>query len=100
MCEQNASYLEKQPALRIRVKNFKEKSPEIYSKSTKIAIAARKFLKFFPKEHAPGLQRVLFVSQSASNYFGPPKNPLEKVWKLCPPFKILATPLGALIAFS
>ena len=34
-------------ALRIRVKTFKQILPENYSKSTKIAIAAYKFSKFF-----------------------------------------------------
>ena len=77
-------------ALRIRVKKFKQNLPEHYSKSTKIAIVARKFSKIFggacPRNP---LQQFQICSSE--------KNTLETMWKLClsPLLKFLATPLPA-----
>ena len=78
-------------ALRNRVKKFKQSFPENYSKSTKIAIAACKFSKFFSGEHAPGPPRAFFVSQSALNLFCPKKKYTRKKcgnYAPPPPFKI------------
>ena len=77
-------------ARRIKVKKFKQNLPKNYSKSTKIAITARKFLKIFRGSMPPNPLRAFLVSQSALNLLCRKKNTPKKMWKLCPPplFKI------------
>ena len=58
-------------------KKFKQNLTKIYSKSTKIAISARKPLKFFRGSMPPDPPRVFLVFQSAFNWFCK-KNTLEK----------------------
>ena len=53
-------------ALRIKLKKCKQNLPEIYLKSTKIAITACKFSKFLRRSMPPHPPST-FVSQSASN---------------------------------
>ena len=78
---------------RIRVKKFKQNLRENYSKSTKIAITACKFSKFFrasvpPDSLEPFLLLIQFQLCSAK------KIHLKKNVKIMPPlFKFLATPL-------
>ena len=62
MCEKIASYLAKHSEL--GSKNFKQNLPENYSKNTKIAITACKFLKFLRGSMPPNpLKIFLFLNQ-------------------------------------
>ena len=65
MCEQNASYLAKLSEL--GSKNFKQKLPESYSKSTKIAITSCEFSKLFRGSMSPDPPRAFLVFQKPSN---------------------------------
>ena len=76
-------------ALRIRVKNFRQNLPENYSKSTKIAITASNFSKFFQGSTPPNPLRAFHVSRSASCLFCRKKKCLKKMWKLCPPISLI-----------
>ena len=86
MGEQNASYLAKH-VLRIRLKKFKQNSPENCSKSTKIAITACKFLKFF-RGSMPSdpLKLLLFLNQL--QFVLPKIIRLKRCGNCDPPFKI------------
>ena len=76
-------------AYRIRIKKFKQDLPEIYSKSTNIAIAACKFLKFLQGSMLPDPPRAFLVFQSVLNLFCRKKIRLKKVEIMpSPPFKI------------
>ena len=54
-------------ALKIKVKKCKQNLPEIYLKSTKIAITTSKFSKLFRDGMPADPSRAFLVSQSASN---------------------------------
>ena len=81
-------------ALRIKVKKFQQNLRENYWKSTKIAITACKFSKYFRVSMPPDHPKVFLASPSVSNKFSRKKY----AWKKCgnysgPLFKFLATPL-------
>ena len=86
-------------ALRFRVKKFSQNLPENYSRSTKIAITACKFSKFF-RGACPRTPPALFhFFESASNLFCRKNNKYLRL-KNCgnyapppPPLQFLATPL-------
>ena len=83
-------------ALTIKVKKFKQNLPENYSKSTKIAIAACKFSKFFRGSKPPDSLKLFLVSQSALNLFCRKKKYPQKNVKIMvsPLLKFLDTPLA------
>ena len=95
MCEQNASYLAKHSKLG---SNIQKNLPENYTKSTKIAITAWKFLKFFGRAcpRTP-LEPFLFLNQLQITYAE--KIRLKSNMEIIapPPFKIsrCATGFGA-----
>ena len=70
-------------AFRVRDKIFKQNLPENYSKSTKIAITARKFSNFLV-EHTSRTPLELFLFLNQLQICSAEKNTLEKMWKLCP----------------
>ena len=72
-------------ARRIKVKKFKQNLPKNYSKSTKIAITARKFLKIFRGSMPPNPLRAFLVSQSALNLFCRKKKYAQKNVEIMPP---------------
>ena len=70
-------------ALRIKVKKCKQNLPNIYSKSTKIAITARKSSKFFRGSMPTDLlEPFLFLNQL--HISSAKKIRLEIMWKFCP----------------
>ena len=75
---------------RIRVKAFKQNLRESYPKSTKIAIIARKFSKFFRGSMPPDPPKSLSCFSISFNFVLPKKNTLEKNVEIMapPPFKI------------
>ena len=82
-------------ALRIRLKKFHQNLVGNCSKSTKLAIAACKFKKFFRGSMPPDpLEPFLFLNQLQIS--STEKNTLEKNVKIMPPLlKFLTTPLSA-----
>ena len=74
-----------------KAKQFKQNLPKNYAKSTKIAITACKFSKFFRGSMPPDPPRTFLVIQSASTLFGQGRNTLEKNAEIMappPPFEI------------